>query len=205
MMEAGSEVLMHDCDSVRSRHWFPLCFVSLALTLLIRFPTFHPLPFSHSYLNKQNVLLFDFELYSTLGVPNSEAQLALMAFFFLAAHCSHHSSTLFLLWMMWFPPPLLTYSPKTLFSYCGDFSECKFYSRIKLHLKSLPLKRHNSSVLYIQCEDTDSVKSCWSYNSCAHSSGTVVWIVISILFVLWIYPTPKSDTVPDWRWAKFIT
>lgn len=76
MMEAGSEVLMHDCVSVCSQTVIPsvLC-LSLALY------SFSPAPFLSQLSQQTDVLLFEIELYSTVGVSRSKARLALMCFF----------------------------------------------------------------------------------------------------------------------------
>lgn len=81
-----------------------LCALSLSLLFAHSLPHFSPAPFRSQSSQQTDVLLLDIELYSTVGVSNSGAPLALMCeCVFLTAHfCHHTSSTLIPLWMMWF-------------------------------------------------------------------------------------------------------
>lgn len=63
-----------------------LCALSLSPFAHLR-SHFSPAPFLSQLSQQTDVLLFEIELYSTVGVSNSGAQLALMYIFFLAAHC----------------------------------------------------------------------------------------------------------------------
>lgn len=83
-----------------ARQSFSLCFVSLSLY------SFSPDPFLSQLSQQTDVLLFEIELYSTVGVSRSKARLALMFFFLLrtAANSLPPSSHDVM------PPPLLLLS-----------------------------------------------------------------------------------------------